>query len=99
MKNQEIDYLEKLAELISPMTLVNEKSCYDDLFRLEELFNKQLVRLGGTTGETVSESVQRLSDIEILSPGPDGYVTSIPYFQFGGFIDKSMKVTLTEVTE
>lgn len=99
VKNQEIDYLEKLAGLISPMTLANEKSCYDDLFRLEELFNKQLVRLGGTTGETVSESVQRLSDIEILSPGPDRYVTSIQYFQFGGFIDKSMKVTLREVTE
>lgn len=67
VKNQEIDYLEKLAELISPMTLANEKSCYDDLFRLEEIFNKHLIRLGSSAGETVSESVQHLSDIEIPS--------------------------------
>lgn len=98
-KKQEIDYMKKLAELISSMTSANEKSCYNDLFQLEKLFNTQLTRLGGSSGKTVSESVQRLSEIEIPSPESDGYIASIPYFQFGNFIDESMNVTLTEVTE
>lgn len=66
----EIDYLKKLANLISEITKVNVKSCYNNLFVIETELNRQLTRLGGSIGTTVDESVSNLADIEITPPSP-----------------------------
>lgn len=99
VENVEPDYLEKLANLISTATQADAKSCYSDLFAIETELNKQLTRLGGSTGTTVDESVSNLAGIEMKSPNLSGYVASIQSFQITSLNDKSMNVTLTEVTE
>ena len=98
-ENVDPNYMEKLANLISVATNADAENCYKDLFTIETELNKQLIRLGGMTGTTVDESVSNLAAIENKGQALNGYVAVISQFIGVKFIDKSMNVTLTEVTE
>ena len=52
----------------------------------------------GAKSQTSSEIKEVVIEIE-KSIVPSAYEATIPYFEFGSFTDKSMNVTLTEVTE
>lgn len=52
----------------------------------------------GMRSQTSVEIKEIVTEIE-KSLVPSAYEATIPYFEFGGFIDESMNVTLTEVTE
>ena len=52
----------------------------------------------GIRSQTISEIKEVENEVEKVT-GSITYVSTIPHFEFGTFTDKSMKVTLTEVTE
>ena len=96
---------------IGEITIHYDGSIYADISSPCEIDAENISSSGGVTSTAYSdnekankEGVRSKTSNKILVidnkiDTPSAYSATIPYFEFGSFNDKSMKVTLTEVTE
>ena len=82
------------AEITSPCDVGNDNVSSSGGYSSTAYSSIEKASQQGTTNKT-----NELANEVENGKKPTAYETSIPYFQFDRFTDKSMKVTLTEVTE
>ena len=82
------------AEITSPCDVGNDNVSSSGGYSSTAYSSIEKASQQGTTNKT-----NELANEVENEKKPTAYETSIPYFHFDSFTDKSMNVTLTEVTE